>query len=868
LNEEDIRRRISAELAGNDAKVRRGSLDSGRAIAEERTATYDRAVADWAARLDRESGDDQSFALVALGGTGRQEVCPCSDLDYAVLVAGEVENHPLVAEIQQQTLNTGEFEQQHGFEFEAFPHDLQGVIEFTDPRQLNSFLDMRPVYDPGGLAPRFRTRIAETFDPFEHFLHLRSFWVSQWEIAAEQVDRLDRFDIKNDGLRLFLAAVWLLAGKGFRHSHEIYPNLDPRALDAYALLLRVRQFIHLRCRNSGERPAPLPDGRHAEDVLGFDDFLCFGDMLEEEAGDVRRFEFSNEVRARLLAARRRVAVFAKGVIGQELRLGRPVAPGSPHHLGAGGLWSEPPQESATHAERSRAALALLVASQRYELPIDPFELQGAFENAGEWLTPVPELADLLYEQGSLADSFTFLSHIPGAEERLFPGYGRFEASLDGRVMTEKTSLRGSHANAKIRALETWVATGKQLLDDAVSSSRLKDLEKEGVTVEVEAAQLDHDQLAAVKLALKTKRLPLTPADSAARDDTSLPLHARFASGISEIPVDEYYRPYAEACGLADEVIELTAFLVGEQRALRSLADVGLAEGSLVDTLVERCGDERRLRCLFVFTCADRAEWHSELEDPARWFSLRELYFKAMQRLCPSVGRGRPFLDAGFTEEDLAVFHGFGTALSEGSYRLHALRFASPLLRLASNPEEHKPKATVFRDGRSPILGVACRDFRGLATIITGALLTEGFDLVQAHLFSSSEHSLALDFFHLGNHPDPAALTALPARIEEAIRNHVFIEPETPLAHLPCDERGECSIEEWRPGLFCLRVATGGDQSTGAIIHTLVQTVYHNLHGNVHALRAHSTRGRTFVSVYHSMPDELPLEEARRILRDL
>lgn len=889
--EEEDQRGLRRALAANDAAVRGGALDAGRIIAAERTAIYDRVVGAWAARLGRQTGHDGSFAVVALGGTGRQEVCPCSDLDYAVLLAGEIDNHPLLAEIQRQTLHSGEFERLHGFEFQPYPFDLESVTAFTDPRQLNSFLDMRAIHDPAGLAPRFKSRIAETFDPFEHFLHLRSFWTSHWELAAAQAERLDRFDIKNDGLRLFLAAVWLLGGKDFSHSHAVYATLEPRVLDAYGLLLRVRQFIHLRCLSDGRRRTQLPDGRHAEDVLEFEDFVSFGGMLDETADEARRFGFSNEVRARLLAARREVAVFAKGVIGQELRIGRDVGPDSPHAFGAGGLrttaqkagpgrparaGNEPqnhatgeppvPDLSASNHAKSRAALALLAAAQHYDLPIDPSELQGVFHHAGAWLEPVPELADLLYERGSLAGSFTFLAQIPGAEERLFPGYGRFEASLDERVMTERKSLRGALANAKIQALENWVAEGRKRLDEAVSGTRLKDLDREGISIMIEAAQLDPDPLAAVKLALKTKRLPLTADDAAARSDPSLPLLDRFASGFSEVPLESYYRPYLDACGLPQELLDLTEFLVRERRALKRLAEVGLSDARLVRSLTDLCGDEQRLRALFVFTHADRAEWESEHQEPARWFSIRELYYKAMQGFRPASATGNPLLEAGFSPDDLDVLHGFGANLVGGAYRRHALRFASRLIRLAADPAYDEPKAAVIRDGGSLILGVASRDFRGLATIITGALLSEGIDLAQAHLFSSTRHALALDFFHLGEQRGPEALAELPARVEEAIRRRVFHPGDTAAGGGALANGAERSLEEWRPGLFCLRFATRESKPVGAIIHALVQTVYRDLRGNVYALKANTARGSTFVSVYHSMPPAVTLTDARLILQ--
>jgi hypothetical protein len=183
-------------------------------------------------------------------------------------------------------------------------------------------------------------------------------------------------------------------------------------------------------------------------------------------------------------------------------------------------------------------LSLLLASQRYGVPIDPSELQTTFRNAGDWLLRVPELSALFYEErGSLADSFAFLSQVEGAEERLFPGYAQFEASLDGRVMTERKSLRSALERQKVRALEHYVREGRTRLAEAVAHAPAK-FSAESAGVAVETALLDADHLAAVKLALKTKRLPLTREDEAARRDETRPLHERYSSGMSGIPLAE------------------------------------------------------------------------------------------------------------------------------------------------------------------------------------------------------------------------------------------------------------------------------------------------------------------------------------------
>jgi hypothetical protein len=160
-----------------------------------------------------------------------------------------------------------------------------------------------------------------------------------------------------------------------------------------------------------------------------------------------------------------------------------------------------------------------------------------YDAAGlEWTKkPLPGHCSTCYKRrGSLADSFMFLSQVDGAEERLFPGYAKFESSLDGRVMAGRKSLRDALERQKIRALEGYVSEGQAWLANAVSTAALTD-PAEGVTVEVEAALLEGDHLAAVKLALKTKRLPLTPDDLVAREELRDAIKEYDREAIMEIP---------------------------------------------------------------------------------------------------------------------------------------------------------------------------------------------------------------------------------------------------------------------------------------------------------------------------------------------
>lgn len=843
-------------IAENDALIRQSELDNGRRIAAARTAIYTALVRDWAEEQQRAFGYDKPFAVVALGGTGRAEMAPWSDNDFAFLFDDAIEGNPFLLELQRQVLHSTEFERRCGFACLALPFSLDDVPNLAG-KQLNSFLDLRAVHDPHGLAEVFRKRIQTTFDPFEHFLHVRGFWKDQWEKAAGESERLDRFDIKNDGLRVFLAGIWTLAGKRFVHAQEIYQAMDdPRDLQAYDFLMRIRAFVHLR--QSGKHRTGN-GGNHAEDVLGFDDFLSFGEMAGPEADDRARFEFANEVRARLLSARRRVANFAKGVIERELKDGRQVSPGNPIVYGVGGLSHTTSAQCQTPREKSRAALALLLAAQHYGLPIDPAELQATFRHAGDWLERVPELSALFYERrGSLADSFAFLSQLDGAEDRLFAGYAKFESSLDGRVMTERKLLRGALERQKIRALESYLRAGQAKLANAVSTTAQTN-PAEGVSVEVEAALLDVDQLAAIKLALKTKRLPLTPDDVAARGDTSRPLHERYSSGLSGIPLSEYYAPYASESEFPSAMLRIVEFLVAHRRAFKERTEAGLNDARQVGEFAQLCGDERLLRALFVFTCADHADWESPEADPSRWFNTRELYAKALMRFRPAADHTQSLHAAGYDQEELSILKDFGEDFFGGVYRQYANHFGAHLLRLAGQPEAGGPKASILRDSTSIIVGVAAQDYRGLAASISGAFWHRQIDLRQAHLFSAAQHGLALDFFHLAPRSQPLS-PGLTRFIEEAIQGRRYIADEDE-ASLP-RVTGQASLREWRPGQYCLQFESA--QDTSGLIYALTYKVFRHLHGNIFGLTAQTARGKAFVSVYHSLPAELSLAQAQAI----
>ena len=839
----------------NNTLILSAKLKIGRQIVAERTAIHTALVHRWAKEQHERIDYDQPFAVVALGGTGRGEMTPCSDTDFAFLFDDALEDNDLLIELQRQVVHRRAFDKDYGFQCEALPFSLDEMPDLAGT-SLNSFLDMRPVYDPFDLATAFRKRIRASFDPFQHFLLVCESWNEQWEKATKECERLDRFDIKNEGLRLFLAGVWTLAGPEFLHSDDIYQSLeDDRDLRAYEFLLRIRAFVHLQ--RVGKKQGHAVPGSHAEDVLLFEDFASFGAMLGQQASEQARFEFGNTVRSRLLSARRRVACFGRAVIQRVLNVGRSVSADSPIIYGQGGLVHEGSADCNTDSARSRAAFELLHAAQRYGVPVDPAELQTTFLNADQWLRPVPELATLFHEtHGSLADTFTFLANVDRAEDQLFPGYAQFESSFDERVLQEKASLRGAMERQKMRLLENGVIQGKARLEEAISRSDLLDFSK-GLNEDVEAALLGAEHLAAIRLALKTKRLPLTPDDLVAREDETLPLHVRHSSGISGIPLAEYYQPYADKCGFSAETIELVEFLVGNRRAFKVYSQIGMNDQQQVDDFAALCGNESRLRSLFVFTCVDQAEWRPAEQQPTRWWNIRELYTKAMRTLSPKAEPNVTLhlQSTGFTPDQLDVLEDFRSAFS-GHYGPLAIQMGEYLTKLAADASIGS-KVKLFPDN---IIGIATPDYRGLAASISGALAAKEASLVQAHLFSSIRYGLALDFFHVP-HLEWSAQTELSGYLAEVIANQDYIGKNTQVASFDC----QYTLSEWRPGKYRLRAETAFDGY--GVIHAHCYKVYHLLGGNIFGLIAHTVRGVGYASLYHGLPADMPLSEAQRIIKE-
>jgi hypothetical protein len=215
--------------------------------------------------------------------------------------------------------------------------------------------------------------------------------------------------------------------------------------------------------------------------------------------------------------------------------------------------------------------------------------------------------------------------------------------------------------------------------------------------------------------------------------------------------------------------------------------------------------------------------------------------------------------AGYSADELDILRDFGSAFFRSGYRHYAIRMGMSLLKLAQAAKGARPRVYLIRTGHSVILGIAAKDDHGLASKITRVLWKHGLEIDQAHLFSSTLHRLALDFFHLK--PDGCSIPReLAGEVEAAIQQYFPTEEDAPgLPSLPVP----AVISERRDGLC--RISVDTESQMTPLIHALCCRISRSLQASIHGLAAHRGQNHSWVSIYLKLPLSCSLDRARQII---
>ncbi len=358
---------------------------------------YAGLVDEWLAEL---LGDEPDVALVAIGGYGRAELAPGSDLDIVLL-------HRDRRDIDEVAERVWYPIWEEGIALDHSVNTLDGALEVAD-RDLDAalgFLDARTVAGAEALGPELRRRA-------------RANWRINSKRRIRELDELTTERHRRKGDVAFLLEPDLKQGHGgLRDVHamralaiavDMLPPLDHTIASGDTALLDARVALHRQTRRSGDQ-LMLQEQDGVAEALGFDDADA---LMQRVSATARTIGWASDDSWHRV--RRHFA-------GPRANTGRPdrlVSPGVVEHDGEVVLTADAP-----FADPS-LSLRLATASASSGLPISRTSLERLRTDGAQPGDPWPtglctSLVDLLAGGADMIPAFEALDQY-GLITRLLP----------------------------------------------------------------------------------------------------------------------------------------------------------------------------------------------------------------------------------------------------------------------------------------------------------------------------------------------------------------------------------------------------------------------------------------------------------------
>jgi [protein-PII] uridylyltransferase len=721
----------------------------------------------------QEGAAPAALVLVALGGYGRGELHPSSDLDLMIIYDGEM--GPYVQRVTQGILYAlWDLGLQVGHAVRSLPDCL--AMARTDFPSRTSMQQARFLAGDRRLFNRFRKVLAENVyqKDFAQFLET---------MLAERDQRYRKFggspyigepNVKESagGLRDMHEAMWLASTKfGTRTLREL---LDKRLItdreqkatdEALTFLWRVRNELHFL---SG----------HKNDVLSRDVqpqiAKNFGYTGDEVSLAVEKFMRDYYLHARVihrvsrrLIARCRETLAHRGAVQRRLRQealadGLVVIDEKIHLVHADGraFREEPLRLMKVFWHGHRLGLELGLDVER--------AVESALDLVDEGFQRSPEARDLFLticrSWGRVATTFREM-HELGFLGRYLPEWGALTCLVQYDVYHKFTA--DQHSLLAVEHLEA-LAPGQSA-------------ESEGLA----------------RVVNEVERPDLLMLGMLLHDIGKGKGHGHVAKGIPLI--EALTTRLALPDGDADRVV----FLVAHHLTMSHIAQRrDIDDPKTIEALMDVCGTPERLRMLYVLTAADMRAvgpgvmtgWQAQI--------LGELYSRTLGRLTGGQVKA--------PSRDLVAARVWEAMLHEGSRRAVTAHLAmlsdrylvstSPQriachLRLVDQLEDDAVATELFHhpDLDSSELVIATRDVPGLFSLIAGTLAAHGINVLSAQIHTRAD-GIAIDTFQV-NDPlgEPVTGEARWRRTVEALRR-VILGEETVEALLARRRTGRPSGE--------------------------------------------------------------------------
>jgi len=145
------------------------------------------------------------------------------------------------------------------------------------------------------------------------------------------------------------------------------------------------------------------------------------------------------------------------------------------------------------------------------------------------------------------------------------------------------------------------------------------------------------------------------------------LHQRYSTGLSGIPLVEYFAPFASECEFSRETLRIVEFLIANRRTFKERAEAGINDARQVAEFARLCRAKISSRAICVYLRRPHGMGITR-DRPTRWFNTRELYAKTLQFFRPAADPTRGLHAAGYSPEQLNVLKDFGEDFFGGVYR--------------------------------------------------------------------------------------------------------------------------------------------------------------------------------------------------------
>ncbi len=448
---------LLAGLAESDRKIRTADIRDGWSIVNHRGRIIREAMRCFYQKVVDEASPRGAFAIHALGGTGRQEICPGSDVDVGIMVDNIEENGPFLRHLSNQLHVFAPFVPglRDVVKANAFP-DLQDGKHF-DLKSFVALLDGDLLIGDGEFDHRIRRVCQERAAElglkfiFEINQDLRKFD----HMYPQPPGDVGGFHVKNGkgGLRSFQMTMWLYSFERWIPSVQVYEQVrntrrfdsegapTPKVLEAAGIIFCARCWIEQRREEQWKEAQEqrLPS--------------LFIDVADMEAFLAR---YGAEGLTQLNSARETISSYRHETLDRLLERGVVVPDGDglivwgPNGLRIGA--------DALFKDATDLFYAIYAAQQRFGLPIDKSVKRAARKNIADSLREDEAFVKLMITSGSM---FTALKDWfdCGVLDRLIPGFRELANRLYEPGHRSATLTRAARALQRVQNLE-YLATLK------------------------------------------------------------------------------------------------------------------------------------------------------------------------------------------------------------------------------------------------------------------------------------------------------------------------------------------------------------------------------------------------------------------------